>query len=157
MIYILALSSRALIPLRDPVSSAIDIVAMGKARQHKAKLRGQKQWPPSHGPGPVFLSAHLLLQQFSRTGDGQVTVLVNIAHHFPECRLRQETTEHTPTAATIHIGELRLRGKIHSVQVQKTGHLTLRSPNAQSGSLISTVCPRLTKSHTIWKEDLWDI
>lgn len=88
VIYILALPSRALIPLWDPMSSAINVVATGKGRQHKAKLRGQEQWPLGHGPGPVFLSAHLLLQQFSRTGDGQVTVLVNTAHHFPECRLR---------------------------------------------------------------------
>lgn len=65
------------------------------------------------GPGPILLSAHLLLQQFSQTGDGQVTLLVNTARHFLSADWGRRPLNTPPFVPR---GELRLRNHLSKVR-----------------------------------------
>lgn len=89
-IHRLDLPKGALIPLRDPMSSVTNILEMGKSKLHgvmgdRGGAKGDRCVLALASPAP------LLLQQHFRMGDGQVTLIINTAHHFPHPRLGERS------------------------------------------------------------------
>lgn len=133
-IHSLDLPKGALIPLRDPMSSATNILEMGKSKLHgvmgdRGGAKGDRcvlapASPRSPSPPAAFSNGRW-------TGD--------IHHQHSSSFSSSKPGRKKPLNPSQCAGKPRLRGEMYPVQGHKTSHMALKSPDSQPNSFLTVL------------------